>query len=185
MILPIVAYGHPVLKAKAINIEKSYPNLKELIANMYDTMHNASGVGLAAPQIGLSIRLFITDGAAYSDDKSAAKFKEVFINPVIEHSDGAEWSFNEGCLSIPGIREDIDRQPEIRIRYRNENFEEQVKNFKGVPARIIQHEYDHIEGILFTDHLSILRRRLLKNKLLDISKGKVDVDYRMKFPLKK
>jgi len=184
MILPITAYGEPVLKKKAADIDKNYPGLKELIANMYETMYNASGVGLAAPQVGLGIRLFITDGAPFEEDEEAQNFKKVFINPIITKEDGEKWSFNEGCLSIPGIREDVNRNAEVHITYFDENFKKHEEVYKGLPARIIQHEYDHIEGILFIDRLSPLKKRLLKNKLLDISKGKVDVDYRMRFPKK-
>lgn len=184
MILPIVAYGDPVLKKKADVITKEYPHLKELIANMYETMNHASGVGLAAPQIGLSIRLFVTDGTPFEKEE-VRNFKQVFINPVILKEEGKEWLFNEGCLSIPNIREDVSRLDIIHIHYFDENFNEHEGIFTGIAARIIQHEYDHLEGILFTDHLSSLRKRILKNKLIDISKGNVDIDYKMKFPLRK
>jgi peptide deformylase len=186
MILPIVAYGDPVLKKKAEEISRDYPGLQELIANMYETMYASSGVGLAAPQIGLSIRLFITDGSPFDDeeDPDVKDFKKVFINPVITTEEGERWIFNEGCLSIPGIREDVNRKETVHITYYDENFEMHRETYKGLSARIIQHEYDHLEGILFIDHLSAFRKRLLKNRLLDISKGRVDVQYRMKFPLK-
>lgn len=195
MILPIVAYGDPVLKKVALDIEASFPNLKELIDNMFETMYNAQGVGLAAPQIGQSIRLFIVDGSPFLADEEDKKdprseglegFKKVFINPVIHSEDGEEWGFNEGCLSIPKIREEVYRKEEIFISYYDEdwNFYENV-HFKGYAARIIQHEYDHIEGILFTDHLSILKRKLLTKKLTNISKGVIPVEYRMKFPAAK
>ncbi len=184
MILPVVAYGDPVLKKPAKPVEPGYPHLQEFIADMYETMHNASGVGLAAPQVGLSIRLFVVDSSSFEKEGSPG-FRQVFINPEIKEEEGKEWIFNEGCLSIPGIREDIRRQPLIRIRFADENFVLHEKTYDGMQARIIQHEYDHIEGILFTDHISPLRKRLLKKKLLDISKGIVDVDYRMKFPLAK
>jgi peptide deformylase len=188
MILPIVAYGDPVLKKVAADIDADYPSLGELIANMYETMYNAKGVGLAAPQIGKSIRLFIVDGAPFAEDaeteeeEALGQFKEVFINAKIESEEGTEWKFNEGCLSIPKIREDVLRKPNIRIRYLDAKFKEHVKEFQGIAARIIQHEYDHIEGKLFTDRISPLRKRLLQGKLSDISRGRVDVDYRMKFP---
>lgn len=186
MILPIVAYGDPVLKKKAKAIEKDYPGLDQLIANMYETMYAASGVGLAAPQIGLSIRLFITDGSPFSKDEPGLEnFKKVFINPLILEESGDEWEFNEGCLSIPGIREDVNRNPVIHLQYQDEDFKQHKVTFSGLAARIIQHEYDHIEGVLFTDHLTPFRKRLLKGKLLDISAGKVDVDYKMRFPVKK
>jgi peptide deformylase len=191
MILPIIAFGDPVLKKKAADITKDYPGLSQLIANMFDTMKNAKGVGLAAPQVGASIRLFIIDAAPYLDDddekdeEGLKSFKRIFINAQILKEEGEQWKFNEGCLSIPTIREDVERQPELRIRYVDENFVAHEETFNGVRARIIQHEYDHIEGILFTDRINPLRKRLLKRKLTDISKGMVDVTYKMKFPLKK
>lgn len=183
MILTIVAYGDPVLKKKAVDITPGYPNLQELIANMYETMYNAEGVGLAAPQIGLSIRLFITDGKPFSEDEpDLAEFKQVFINAKIVDENGEAWKFNEGCLSIPGIREDVSRKPVVHLRYFDETFKQHERTFEGLAARIIQHEYDHIEGVLFTDKLSSLKKKLLKGKLRDVSIGKVDVKYRMKFP---
>ncbi|WP_276390190.1 peptide deformylase [Eudoraea chungangensis] len=190
MILPIVAYGDPVLRKVGTSISKEYPNLKELISNMWDTMYNASGVGLAAPQIGLPIRLFLVDTEPFSEDEELNSeeqqklktFKKVFINAEIIEEKGSPWSFNEGCLSIPDIREDVARQDTIRIRYFDENFNEQVEEYDGLLARVIQHEYDHIEGILFTDKLSTLKKRLLKGKLGNISKGKIKVDYKMRFP---
>ncbi|MEO6882894.1 MAG: peptide deformylase [Bacteroidia bacterium] len=192
MILPIVAYGHPVLKKLGAEIDKKYPKLDELIANMFETMYSAKGVGLAAPQVGVSVRLFIVDAAPFADDEDKKKtdeflktFKKVFINAQIIEETGKEWEFNEGCLSIPKVREDIDRKPHIRIQYYDENFNFFDEKYKGLAARIIQHEYDHIDGILFTDRMNPLRKRLLKRKLNDISKGKVEVDYKMKFPLKK
>ena len=185
MIMPIVAYGDPVLKKMAEEIEESYPNLKEFINDMFETMYDSSGVGLAAPQVNRSIRLFIIDGEKYSDeDESLVDFKKVFINPIILEEEGKEWVFNEGCLSIPGIREDVKRKPQITLEYYDENFVLIEEKFEGVAARIIQHEYDHVEGILFTDRINPLRRRLLKGKLQNIAKGNIDVDYKMKFPLK-
>jgi peptide deformylase len=185
MILPIVAYGDQVLKKKAVDIDKDYPNLEELINNMFDTMYEASGVGLAAPQIGKSIRLFIVDASPFEDKEADLKdFVQVFINPIIVDESGEEWSFNEGCLSIPTVREDVMRKPNISVRYYDENFEYYEEEFAGLAARIIQHEYDHIEGKLFTDRISSFKRTLLKGKLNDISKGKIDVDYKMKFPKK-
>jgi peptide deformylase len=192
MILPVVAYGDPVLKKEAIDIDPNFPALTELISNMFDTMYNAQGVGLAAPQIGQSIRLFIVDGSPFLDEEEEDKdpraegledFKKVFINPIIHDEKGEEWGFNEGCLSIPKIREEVYRKPEICISYYDENwmFHKEVI-FKGYAARIIQHEYDHIQGVLFTDHLSMLKRKLLNKKLTNISKGLIVVDYRMKFP---
>ncbi len=186
MILPIVAYGTPVLKKAGVEIDADYPNLKKLIDNMFDTMYEANGVGLAAPQIGKSIRLFIVDGSPFEEDEPNMKdFQQVFINPQILEEEGEEWNFNEGCLSIPNIREDVSRRPKITIRYQDETFETFEEEFEGVKARIVQHEYDHIEGVLFTDYLSALKKRLLKSKLTDISKGNIKVDYRMKFPQKK
>lgn len=183
MKLPIIAYGDPVLKKKALDIRRDYPKLNEVIANMYETMYASKGVGLAAPQIGLSIRLFITDGSPFEEDE-VKEFKQVFINPIIKEEEGALWKFNEGCLSIPTIREDIQRKKVVHIEYYDQDWNFKRETFKGLAARIIQHEYDHIEGVLFVDRISPLRKRLLKNKLLDISKGMVDVDYKMKFPVK-
>ncbi|MBK6397212.1 MAG: peptide deformylase [Bacteroidetes bacterium] len=183
MIYPIIAYGDPVLKKKAQEIDKKYPKLKELIDDMFETMYDSSGVGLAAPQIGLSIRLFVIDGAPFEEDP-VKDFKEVFINAVIKEETGDLWKFNEGCLSIPSVREDVQRKPELYIEYYDANWKLQKKTFDGMAARIIQHEYDHIEGILFTDRISPLRQRLIKNKLANISQGIVDVDYKMKFPMR-
>jgi peptide deformylase len=190
MILPIVAYGDPVLKRLAKDITSEYPKLDILIANMFETMYAASGVGLAAPQIGLDIRLFIIDASPFAEDEEETEeermmlktFKKVFINAEILEEDGDEWAFNEGCLSIPDVREDVTRPSHLRIRYLDENFQEHEEEFSGMAARVIQHEYDHIEGILFTDHLSPLRKQLLKGRLGNISKGKVKVEYRMRFP---
>ncbi|MGM0635163.1 MAG: peptide deformylase [Bacteroidota bacterium] len=193
MILPIIAYGHPVLKKKAKEIDADYPKLDELISNMWETMYNAHGVGLAAPQVGLSIRLFLVDASPFAEDetldeserKQLENLKKVFINPTILEEEGNEWDFNEGCLSIPEVREDVFRKPNIKIHYFDENFEEHTETYDGIGARVIQHEYDHIEGVLFTDKLSSLKRRLIKGKLNAIQKGKVKVDYKMKFPLQK
>ncbi|MGE0636970.1 MAG: peptide deformylase [Bacteroidia bacterium] len=183
MILPIVAYGDPVLKKVAEEIDPDYPGLEKLIADMYETMYSSKGVGLAAPQIGKSIRLFVIDASPFADEYPELEgWKRTFINPQILEEEGEEWDFNEGCLSIPGIREDVERKPELILEYEDENFELHEEKFDGVIARVIQHEYDHLEGILFTDHLSPLKKRLLKGKLNDISKGIVDVNYKMKFP---
>lgn len=188
MILPVVAYGDPVLKRMAEEIDKDYDGLDTLIDNMFETMYNASGVGLAAPQIGKPVRLFIVDASPFGedeDDPEAQKvkdFKEVFINAEIIDRTGEEWAFQEGCLSIPNIREDVNRQYSISIRYYDRNWNLQEKEFDGYAARIIQHEYDHIDGILFTDLLNPLKKRMLKRKLQDISKGAIDVKYKMKFP---
>lgn len=194
MILPIVAYGDPVLKKEAEEINKDYPELGELIANMFETMYEASGVGLAAPQVGKSIRLFIVDGSPFAEGDEEEEdpkaigmenFKKVFINPVIEDESGEEWGFNEGCLSIPKIREEVFRKEKLGISYYDENWNFKEEAYDGYAARIIQHEYDHIEGILFTDHLSPLKKRLLNKRLQNISKGEIDVDYKMRFPVKK
>ena len=193
MILPIVAYGDPVLKKKAIDITKDYPKFDELLSNMFETMYNAYGVGLAAPQIGLPIRLFLVDTSPFAEDEELSEeeqstlkdFKRVFINAKITKEEGDEWVFNEGCLSIPDVREDVFRQPKITIEYVDENFKAHTEVFDGLIARVIQHEYDHIEGVLFTDKLSSLKKRLLKGRLSNISKGKINVDYRMRFPNQK
>jgi peptide deformylase len=189
MVLPIVAYGDPVLKKEAEDIDKDYPKLNELIANMFETMEHAQGVGLAAPQVGLSIRLFVVDTTPFVDEddddpelEGLKDFRRVFINPIILEESGDKWNFNEGCLSIPGIREDVSRQPTITIEYYDENFELKEETYDGLRARVIQHEYDHVDGILFTDRLNPLRKQFLRKKLDNISKGLVDVDYRMKFP---
>jgi len=190
MIYPIVAYGDPVLKREAEEIPENFPDLKDFIANMFETMENAKGVGLAAPQIGFSVRVFIVDASPFAEDDDyseaekieLANFRKVFINPIIVEETGKEWKFNEGCLSIPGIREDVSRKPEIVVEYYDEDFNLKEEKFNGLPARIIQHEYDHIEGILFTDRINPLRRRLLKNRLNKISQGEVSVNYKMKFP---
>lgn len=190
MILPIVAYGDPVLRKKCTEIDADYPDLEELISNMWETMYNAAGVGLAAPQIGKPIRLFLVDTTPFAEDEDLSDaeraqlkdFKRVFINARMEEETGKKWAFNEGCLSIPDIREDVSRQDTITLRYLDEAFKPHTQTFDGLLARVIQHEYDHIEGVLFTDKLSSLKRRLLKGKLANISKGKIDVDYKMKFP---
>ena len=194
MIFPIVAYGHPYLRKECDEIEEG-SDMSELIADMYETMYASKGVGLASPQIGKLIRLFIVDASPFANDENEDEeemkklehlkdFKKVFINPIIEEEYGEKWTFSEGCLSIPGIREDVIRDSKIKISYYDENWKFIEEDFSGIAARIIQHEYDHIEGILFTDHLNPLKRRLLKRKLVDISKGRVDVDYKMKFAKK-
>jgi len=191
MILPIVAYGDPVLKREAEDIDKDYPGLDELIDNMFETMYNAQGVGLAAPQIGKSIRLFIVDASPFGedeDDPEAQKvkdFKRVFINAEIVDEYGQPWVFKEGCLSIPNIREDVSRDELIKVQYYDRDWNFREEEFDGYAARIIQHEYDHVDGILFTDHLNPLKKKLLKRKLKDISKGAIEVGYKMKFPLLK
>lgn len=190
MILPVIAYGDSVLRKVGINIDKDYPNLEALIENMKETMISAQGVGLAAPQIGKAIRLFIVDTSPFAEDDELEDeeraflkdFKKVFINAKIIKEEGDEWPFTEGCLSIPDIREDVFRQEKVTIEYVDGNFEKHTDVLDGLAARVVQHEYDHIEGILFTDKISSLKKRLIKKKLENISKGKVNPDYRMKFP---
>jgi len=182
MIYPIVAYGDPVLKKRATDFEKG-TDVSTLVEDMFETMYNAHGVGLAGPQIGIDKRIFVVDGNPM--DEEITDFKKAFINPEILEEEGEEWAFDEGCLSIPGVRSEVFRMPRVKIRYYNEQWQEYTEVYEGIRARIIQHEYDHIEGVLFIDHLSGIKKRLLKNKLTNISKGVVDVDYRMKFPIKK
>ena len=190
MVLPIVAYGDPVLRKVGKDIDKDSPKLNELISNMWETMYNANGVGLAAPQIGLPVRLFLVDATPFAEDEELSEkertelegFKNVFINAKIEEETGDDWVFNEGCLSIPDIREDVTRKDTITISYLDENFQKHTETYDGILARIIQHEYDHIEGVLFTDKVSSLKKRLLKGRLSNISKGKIIVEYRMRFP---
>jgi len=190
MILPIVAYGDPVLRRKCETIGPEYPELATLIENMWATMYQANGVGLAAPQVGRPIRLFLVDTSPFAEDEDFSPeeqeklraFKRVFINAQMQEETGKKWAFNEGCLSIPDIREDVTRQDTITLRYQDAEFKEHTETFDGLLARVIQHEYDHIEGILFTDHISSLKKRLLKGKLTNISKGKVQIDYKMRFP---
>ncbi|MDX1904747.1 MAG: peptide deformylase [Thermonemataceae bacterium] len=186
MILPIVAYGDPVLKQVAQEIEIG-TSLDSLIADMYETMYEARGIGLAAPQIGKSIRLFIVDGTLLEDEEDASlkDFKKVFVNPLILEESGEKWAMEEGCLSIPGIREDVSRKESLKIRYYDAQWNLKEENYTDMAARIIQHEYDHIEGKLFVDYLSSLKKRLLKGKLSNISKGICDADYKMRFPLAK
>lgn len=191
MILPIVAYGSPILRSVAADVNQDYDGLEKLLADMWETMYNSNGVGLAAPQVSKSIRLFVmnsvqifendTDGDT-KDYTDKPGFKGVFINPHIESQDGDLWPYNEGCLSIPRIREDIMRNAAVTLNYLDENFEEHTDTFTGITARIILHEYDHLEGKLFIDYLKPLKRTLLKRKLDDITKGKIKVDYRMVFP---
>ncbi|MEQ8360963.1 MAG: peptide deformylase [Cytophagales bacterium] len=181
MIYPIVAYGDPVLKKRARDINKDELDLKQLVADMYETMYQAKGVGLAGPQIGKNLRIFVIDGEPMEEDELIG-FKQAFINPEIEDEFGDDWTFEEGCLSIPNIRENVDRPEMLKIKYYDENWNFHEEEYEGLKARIIQHEYDHIEGILFTDHLSGFKKRILKGKLNNISKGKVEVDYKMRFP---
>lgn len=184
MIYPIVMYGDAVLRKRASDIEKG-TDLKDLIADMFETMHAAHGIGLAAPQIGKSIRLFVVDGTTLEDEPTLKDFKKIFVNPKILGETGTEWEFEEGCLSIPNIREEVARKERLRINYFDENWNEFEEEFTGMKARIIQHEYDHIEGKLFIDYLTPLKKRMLKGKLSDISKGDVEIDYRIAAPLRK
>lgn len=189
MILPIVAYGNPVLKKKAKEVPKDLINFNEFIENMWETMYNAKGVGLAAPQVGISSRIFIVDTSPFADSenmnddefKMVDSFKKIFVNPIIIEESGNEWNFNEGCLSIPEIRADIKRHDTVKIKYFDQEFKEHHDTFYGIIARVVQHEYDHIEGVLFTDKLTPLKKKLIKGKLLNISKGKVETDYKMKY----
>lgn len=194
MILPIRAYGDPVLKKVAQDIEPGHPGLEQLIADMFETMYAANGVGLAAPQVGHSLRLFIVDASPFAEDeegnvepehKHLVGFKKVFINPYIVEEEGEEWGFEEGCLSIPNLREEVFRKPRIVLQYQDEQFKEHEEEFDGFAARVIQHEHDHLDGVLFTDHLNPLRKRLIQGKLRDITRGKTDVRYKMRFPVLK
>lgn len=191
MIYPIVVYGDPVLRKKCVDIDKDYENLAQLIKDMYETMYDANGVGLAAPQIGKAIRLFVIDATPFAEVdedeepefteaemKQMDGFKKTFINAQILEEVGEEWKFNEGCLSIPKIREDVLRKPTVTIEYYDENFKKHKETYDGVIARVIQHEYDHIEGVLFTDKISPFKRKLISGKLTDISKGKFRADYK-------
>jgi len=184
MIYPIIMYGDPVLRQRASDLEKG-TDVHQLVEDMYETMHNASGIGLAAPQIGKSIRLFVVDGTIMDDEPNMADFKKVFINPVMVEETGEPWEYEEGCLSIPNIREKVSRKETLTIRYYDADWAQHEETYDGIKARIIQHEYDHIEGKMFVDYLTPLKKRLLKGKLADISKGKVDTEYRIAAPLKK
>lgn len=185
MLLPIYAYGQPVLKRVAAPIAPDYPDLQQLVADMWETMYHAEGVGLAAPQVGFSIRLFVIDTLQLEkDEKKEAKeegFKKVFINAQKVEENGNPWAYEEGCLSIPRIRGDVERPEAIRLRYLDENFQEHEETFTGINARVVQHEYDHIDGLLFTEKLKPLKKRLIQRKLEDIRLGKVKTDYKMKF----
>ncbi len=189
MILPIRAFGDPVLRKVAKEIDQDYPELQNLIDNMFETMYSANGIGLAAPQVGLDIRMFVIDVSPLAEDEDyddikdeLAEFKKVFINARILEESGEEWKFNEGCLSIPDVREDVKRKDTIVIEYYDENFVKHTETFSDIRARVIQHEYDHIEGILFTDHLSALKKKLVKGKLNKITQGEVSISYKMRFP---
>jgi peptide deformylase len=186
MILPVSVIGSPVLKKIAKEIDKDYPGLQELIQNMFETMYHSEGLGLAAPQVDFSVRLFVIDAKPMEDDDpTLSTFKIAFINPKIIEEYGEEWVFNEGCLSVPGLREDIKRKSKVHITYYDENFEFHDEHHDGVRARIIQHEYDHLEGKLFTDRLSPLKKQLLKGRIASISKGDFDIKYKVKIAAKK
>ncbi|NTW24103.1 MAG: peptide deformylase [Lentimicrobium sp.] len=186
MVLPVIAYGHPTLRKIADDIDKDYPGLDQFINDMFETMYSSNGVGLAAPQVNRSIRLFVIDATPYADDFPGEKdLKKVFINARIVEETGDEWAFNEGCLSIPEIREDVLRKPDLRIQYYDENFNFHDDRITGVLARVIQHEYDHLDGILFVDLINPLRKMMLKRKLGDISKGLIKTDYKMIYPMAK
>jgi peptide deformylase len=182
MILPVFAFGQPVLKKRATDINKDYEGLKSLINNMWETMYAAHGVGIAAPQIGVSVRLFIIDSIQImEEEKKAEGIKKVFINARIIEETGELWSYEEGCLSIPNIRGDVERQQKVRIQYLDENFEKHDEIYEGINARVIQHEYDHIEGVLFVEKLKPLKKKLIQRKLNDIKTGKATADYKIKF----
>jgi len=183
MIHPILAYGHITLRRQAVDLPNDFPNIRVLVDDLYETMYAASGVGLAAPQIGKSLRVFVTDGEAFSEeDPSVANFKKVFINPIILEEYGDEWRFNEGCLSIPKIREDVVRPSYVRVEYYDVHWNLIQEEYTGIAARIIQHEFDHLEGKLFTDRISPIRRKLLEKDLKAISRGDVKIHYPMIFP---
>lgn len=184
MIYPIVMYGDPVLRQRAKEIAAG-TDVKQLVADMFETMYGANGIGLAAPQIGKGIRLFVIDGSSLEDEEGMEDFKKVFINPMLLEEEGTAWEFEEGCLSIPNIREKVSRKEKLKVRYYDEDWSLHEEEYDGMKARIIQHEYDHIEGKLFVDYLTPLKKRLLKGKLADISKGKVDTEYRILAPSKK
>lgn len=186
MILPVLAYGHPSLKKIAADIEPDYPNLNQFIADMWETMYQSDGVGLAAPQVNRLIKLFVVDAGAFAEKyPEAREFRKLFMNATIYKEEGDEWLFNEGCLSFPGLREDILRKPVIYIRYMDADFLEHDERYEGILARIIQHEYDHIHGVVMVYRISSIRRVLLKRRLNDISKGNVEIGYKMIFPLGK
>lgn len=187
MILKIVGFGHPALRKENEEISADFSDLKVLIDNLYETMYNANGVGLAGPQVDVNYRIFVIDGEPMEDivedGEDMKGFKRVFINAQMLEEVGEEWEFEEGCLSIPDIRENVSRNDIITLRYQDENLEEHTETFSGLKARIIQHEYDHIEGVLFTDHLSGLRKKVLKKRLSKISKGEIRIGYPMKFKM--
>jgi peptide deformylase len=181
MVYPVVVYGSPILRQVAREIDAGYPELKQLLADMFETMYKADGMGLAAPQIGKSIRIFVVDGTSLEGEDATMKdFKKAFINPEILHLDGENVQMNEGCLSLPKLREDVERHNKVRIRYYDENFNKIEEEYEGLKARVIQHEYDHLDGIMFIDRIPPLRKKLIKGKLNDITKLKVDVHYKIR-----
>ena len=181
MILPIVSFGNSILRCKCSPVQENQP-IEDILKNMYETMYNAQGVGLAAPQVGLDLSIFIIDTTPFCDDKNnLIPLKKEFINPEIIDYSGKDESFNEGCLSIPGLREDVIRKDQIKIRYFDKNFNEHTEKYEGINSRVIQHEYDHLMGVLFTDRVSTLKKKLLKSKLNKIKNGDIEVDYNMKF----
>lgn len=183
MIYPVTVYGDPILRKKTEDIDKNYEGLKKLAEDMFETMHNADGVGIAAPQIGLSLRIFVVDLSPLGEDyPELSNFRKAFVNPHILTREGEEVLIDEGCLSLPGIREDVPREDHIRIKYYDLDWNEHDETYTGYPARVLQHEYDHLDGILFIDRCSAFKRRLLKGKLTDISKGKVSTSYKIKIP---
>ncbi len=184
MIYPIVLYGDPVLKKRGEDVDPALIDVKQLSEDMFETMYQANGIGLAAPQIGMSLRMFVVDSSPVDEEEGNEPFKRVFVNPEVLNSQGAVWKYEEGCLSIPGVRADVQRPPVITIQYQDEQGEEHTETLDGMAARIVLHEYDHVEGILFTDRVKGLKRRLLKNKLTGISKGQVKADYKVKRPVK-
>ena len=186
MVYPIIMYGDPVLRRRAKEIEPGSIDLEALVVNLYETMYAAHGIGLAAPQIGKSVRVFVVDGTTLEDEEEdMTGFKKAFINPVIVEENGEKWDFEEGCLSIPNIRENVTRQEKVKIRYVDEDWNKKEEEYDGMKARIIQHEYDHLDGKMFVDYLTPLKKRMLKGKLTDISKGDVVTEYRISAPLKK
>lgn len=186
MVYPIVVYGDPILRKRATDIPKDFPGLDAFIQDMFDTMYAAHGIGLAAPQIGKGVRLFVVDGTTLEDEEEdMTGFKKIFINPQLLDETGNTWAFEEGCLSIPNIRENVSRPETVRIRYQDETWTTREEEYSGIKARIIQHEYDHLDGKLFIDYLTPLKKRMLKGKLTDISKGEVDTEYRILAPLRK
>lgn len=182
MILPILAFGHPNLRKKSVPVEPNDADLPQLISDMWETMYLSNGVGLAAPQVDKRIRLFVVDATPYAEEEpEAVNFKRVIINPEIVEERGEEWAFNEGCLSVPEVHEDVMRKPEVHLRYQDENFKQHDEWLSGMPARIVQHEFDHLEGVIFVDKIYSLRKIMIKRRLQDITKGNIEKKYKMQF----